>query len=123
MSRHRTTDKGSYAEANSGAAKGAPERRQVEDALRHVVDGTSGLLGRPSTPFWFGITVELLQIIECQAREQLAQFELLYNEAPLGLCYMDTHGGLSPSHMISQLWDHENYMSTSSHENNRGRYS
>ena len=93
MSRHRTTDKGSYAEANSGAEL---ERER---------------------------TVELLQISECQAREQLAQFELLYNEAPLGLCYRDTHQGLSPSRAISQLWDHGNDMSTSSQENNRGRYS
>ena len=68
-------------------------------------------------------TVELLQISEFQAREQLTQLELLYNDAPLGLCYMDTDQGLSPSRAISQLWDHGNDMSTSSQENNRGRYS
>lgn len=46
VSRHRTTDKGSYAEANSGLAKGVSERRQVEDALRHVVEGISVVVGK-----------------------------------------------------------------------------
>ena len=46
MARHRTTHKGSYAESNSGLVKGVPERRQVEDALRHVVEGTSAVVGK-----------------------------------------------------------------------------
>ena len=44
MPKHRHTEKGSYAEANSVLAKEVPERNQVEDPPRHVVEGTSAVV-------------------------------------------------------------------------------